>query len=350
MSLSIEFMALSEIKEYAGNAKNHPEEQVDLIAKSITEYGFNDPIAIWGADNEIVEGHGRFLAAKKLNLEVVPVIRLDELTDEQRRAYGLVHNKLTMDSGFDLDALSAELSALSDLDMSEFGFEDVTDVEDLDDDDKVFGGERMRTNNAYNLELVRDADLSEDFWQMPIIKATDYIPRDLIGFNYAKTSTEFNKGVHFFVDDYQFERIWNMPERYVEILGRFDCVLSPDFSLYMDMPIPMMIWNIYRSRMMENYWQREGLEVIPTVSWGGEETFCFAFEGLEQGGVKAVSTVGVKNDKEARRIWCQGMDAAIERLSPDVILLYGGAIDYDFGKIKVVEYVNSVTERMGAAK
>lgn len=118
--LKIEYVKLSEIKPYKGNAKTHPKEQIEQIKKSIQELGFNDPIGIW--HNEIVEGHGRYFAAQELGLDTVPVIRLDRLTDEQRRAYTLIHNKLTMNSDFDFDILSAELDDIFDIDMSDFGF------------------------------------------------------------------------------------------------------------------------------------------------------------------------------------------------------------------------------------
>ena len=119
--LKIEYVKLSEIKPYKGNAKTHPKEQVEQIKKSIQELGFNDPIGIW--HDEIVEGHGRYFAAQELGLDTVPVIRLDGLTDEQRRAYTLIHNKLTMNSDFDFDILSAELDEIFDIDMSDFGFD-----------------------------------------------------------------------------------------------------------------------------------------------------------------------------------------------------------------------------------
>lgn len=132
--LKVEYIPLSEIKPYENNAKLHPEEQVEQIKESIQRFGFDDPIAVWGEDNTIVEGHGRYLAAKQLDMKEVPVIRLDNLTDEQRKAYTLVHNKLTMNSGFDFDTLQAELDNLSDtdIDMSDFGF-DTDDVPDIDD-------------------------------------------------------------------------------------------------------------------------------------------------------------------------------------------------------------------------
>lgn len=132
--LKIEYVPISGIKPYRNNAKLHPPEQVEQIRRSIEEFGFNDPLALW--HGEIVEGHGRYLAALELGLDTLPVIKLDELTDEQRRAYALAHNKLTMNSDFDLDLLDLELADIN-MDMSQFGFEGVMDDESAETDDGV---------------------------------------------------------------------------------------------------------------------------------------------------------------------------------------------------------------------
>ena len=123
MTLKIEYVNKEDLKPYANNAKLHDAEQVEQIKKSIREFGFNDPVAVWH-DNEIIEGHGRLLAVMEMDdINTVPVIRLDELSDEQRRAYMLVHNKLTMNTDFDIDLLNFELDDIVDIDMSGFGFD-----------------------------------------------------------------------------------------------------------------------------------------------------------------------------------------------------------------------------------
>lgn len=124
MALKIEYVDVGSLRTYANNAKIHTAEQIEQIKNSITQFGMNDPIAVW-KDNEIIEGHGRLIACKELGMNKVPVIRLDNLTDEQRRAYTIAHNKLTMNTGFDMDALSEELKALQDsIDFTEIGFGD----------------------------------------------------------------------------------------------------------------------------------------------------------------------------------------------------------------------------------
>lgn len=118
-------LPISSIKPYEKNAKTHTEEQINHIIESIKEFGFCDPIGIWGDDNICVEGHGRLLALQKMGEKEVECIRLDHLTDEQRRAYTLVHNQTTMETPFDFALLASELDAIFDIDMHDFGFEDI---------------------------------------------------------------------------------------------------------------------------------------------------------------------------------------------------------------------------------
>lgn len=137
---------INNIKPYKNNAKVHTPEQIEQIKKSIQEFGMNDPIAVWGEDNLIVEGHGRIEALKQLGYTEVDCIRLDHLTDEERKAYTLAHNKLTMNTDFNFDILESELMDIDDIDMSNFGFnvffeedanEEFDNFEDIEEKDKT---------------------------------------------------------------------------------------------------------------------------------------------------------------------------------------------------------------------
>ena len=118
--LKIEYVDINSIKPYKNNAKQHPKEQIEQIKTSIEMFGMDDPIGVW--KDEIVEGHGRLIACKELGYIEVPIIRLDHLTDEERKAYTLAHNKLTMNSDFDLDILNEELQNIQNINMENFGF------------------------------------------------------------------------------------------------------------------------------------------------------------------------------------------------------------------------------------
>ena len=343
--LQIEQVPVSEIREYEGNAKIHTEEQVKKIADSIRQFGMNQPIAI-DENNVIIAGHGRFLACKSLDMEDVPCIRLAHMSEQQKKAYILADNKLNMETGFDLSALEAELQTITDFDMGDFGFDlDFSFDDDEEESDRTRDDERLRTDRSYNLDKI-NIDDCRGYWELPAIGRCNVVPDDLVGFNYAMNSDVSGAGIHFYIDDYQFERVWNDPDKYLPYLKAAQCVLMPDFSLYMDMPLPMKLWNVYRSRAISHYWQRNGINVIPSLTWADEKSYDYCFDGIPKGSIVAVSTVGVKNSDKAMKVWSDGMRDAIRKLRPSRILLYGGDFGFDFGDIPVTEYDNKVTTRM----
>lgn len=342
LDLKIEYVDIASIKPYKNNAKEHPREQIEQIKNSISEFEMIDPIGIW--NNEIVEGHGRYVACKELGYDKVPVIRLDHLTDEERKAYTLIHNQLTMNTGFDLDILQKEIDKLKTINMKDFGFDIGLRIEEPAIETNVDKpNERERTFNTYNLYLY-DPDNVDGKYEMPIIENDNYIPNDLIGFNYAMSNKNKHCGIHFYLDDYQFERIWNNPDDYIDVLQEYDCILSPNFSIYVEMSLSMQIWNTFRSRLIGQYYQSLGLKVIPTLCWAEEDTFEFAFDGIPKGSVVSISTISVKG--EYLEMWKKGIDELIKRIEPSAILVYGGKIDYDFKDTKVIYYNNKVVDRL----
>lgn len=134
--MKIEKVNIDSIKVYPNNAKIHTAEQIEEIKKSIQEFGNNDPIAI-DEKGFIIEGEGRYLAQKDMGVKEIEVIKLTHLTEEQKVAYMLVHNKLTMNTGFDLDLLEEELSKISSIDMKEFEFDIKEIEEELEEEEKI---------------------------------------------------------------------------------------------------------------------------------------------------------------------------------------------------------------------
>lgn len=130
---SIEWISVDELLTYPNNAKKHDAQQIERMKRSIEQFGFNDPVAI-DKNNVIIEGHGRLMASKELGIEKLPCIRLEHLTDEEVKAYRNVHNKLNMDTGFDYDMLEMDLGEITNIDMTEFGFDTAQfDPNELDD-------------------------------------------------------------------------------------------------------------------------------------------------------------------------------------------------------------------------
>lgn len=121
-NLEIIYIPIEQLKEYEHNARNHSEHDVNAIKTSIQQFGMNDPIGIWSDENIIVEGHGRLMACRQLGINEVPCIRLDHLSEEERRAYALAHNKTSELSNWNFDELEKELEKLQ-INMEQFGFE-----------------------------------------------------------------------------------------------------------------------------------------------------------------------------------------------------------------------------------
>lgn len=335
--------SLHELIPYEKNARKN-DKAVPLVAKSIEQFGFKVPIVI-ARNNVIVCGHTRYKAAHALGIEEVPCIIADDLTDQQIKAYRLADNKVAEVSKWDKGILSLEMNEIFDFDMSDFGFEIADPVDTVEVELPQKENERERTDNAYNLYEF-DENRCTGIYDIPTLDKVIHTPKSLMGFNYCKsTPPQEGVGVHFFLDDYQFERVWNSPEDYCTMLADYDCVLTPDFSLYTNMPIAMMIWNTYRSRLIGQMMQDYGCTVIPTVSWAGTDSYDFAFDGLPTGGTIAVSTIGIKRNKDAFDIWTKGMDECMKVVKPHNVIVYGGDIEYTFD-CDVTYISNAVTDKM----
>ena len=148
---------------------------------------------------------------------------------------------------------------------------------------------------------------------------------EVIGFNYAiGCKHPEDKICHFYLDDYQFERVWNDPDRYVPILGRFKAVLAPDFSLYSDFPKAVQIFNHYRKQWCAAYWQERGINVIPTICWSTPDSFEWCFDGIPRHSLVCISTVGgFGNHENNKSGWLEGYEKCLEVLEPSSILLFG---------------------------
>lgn len=201
------------------------------------------------------------------------------------------------------------------------------------------------TEDALNTQIIPETLIGK--YDFPVLKReNDCVPCDIIPFHQAKTHQNKNVGVHFYIDDYQFERVWKSPQRYIKMLKEYQCVFSPDFSLFFDMPLAVKIWNVYRSRLIGNFWQSHGIRVVPTLQWAEQRTFDFCFDGIEKNGIVSVSTLGSAKNKVSRQYWKDGMTEAIKRIQPQTILLYGCPIDFDFKNIQVIYFKNNIIERL----
>ena len=155
-----------------------------------------------------------------------------------------------------------------------------------------------------------------------------------VGWNYARTCRNpADKVVHFFVDDYQFNRLWTCPDAYLNMLRKFKYVLSPDFSPYADFPRAVQVFNHFRKHWIGAYLQENGVNVIPTVTWSYEPSWDFCFDGEPENSVVAISSVGCMNSKKDRQMFVDGYAEMVRRLHPTTIIFYGQIPDECTGNI-----------------
>ena len=313
----------NELIPYARNNKIHNERQIKLVAASIQEFGFKNPVIV-DINNSIVAGHSRVKAAELLKLEEVPCIVADDLTKAQIKAYRIADNKLADLGDYDVEMLQLEVQELQELEFDV----DLLGIDlDIESDANTTQDEKQDPRDYMNLDKFYPKIVGK--YGMPLIRKQniDFENMELLGFNNARTSKDTNKFLHFFLDDYQFYRVWNELKGNGEIIKEFAGALSPDFSLYLDYPISLQIYNTYRNRYCGAYWQSLGVNVIPTIGWSDEKSFEFCFDGVEKGSIVAVGTVGVINNKDAKELFIKGYNEMLKRIEPSKIIIYGNEIE-----------------------
>ena len=204
-----------------------------------------------------------------------------------------------------------------------------------------------RTSQA----LLRNQFPGKGKLQIPIIPKFEERPGDfndllLIGFDktHLEDNNHLDRIVHFFLYDYRFERVWKNPDNDIEKLSRYRAVLSPDFSMYLEMAPVMQLYNVFRNRWCGAYWASKGIRVVPTVNWGDEATFDFCFEGIEKGSVVAVSTymASEHENRQAQKEWFMaGYNEMLRRIEPEKIICYNTPFPEMQGNLVYVDYERS---------
>ncbi len=209
-------------------------------------------------------------------------------------------------------------------------------------------------------QLLRNQFPGKGKWEIPVIPKADFAEdefRDLLLIGFDKTKLEDDKHlgrmVHFFLYDYKFERVWRQPDTDIEKLSRYRAVLSPDFSMYLEMAPVMQLYNVFRNRWCGAYWASKGMRVIPTINWGDESTFDFCFDGVEKGSVVAVSTymASAHGNREDQKDWFMtGYNEMLRRIEPEKIICYNTPFTEMQGDIVFVDYDKSSWRYMNEDK
>ncbi len=194
-------------------------------------------------------------------------------------------------------------------------------------------GIRKGCKDVFNAFLVAFADFA-GFFEFPVIRPCYDIPNRLISFSKCISYKNHDFWVHFFEDDYLFERLWRNPRKNLPILQRFNGVILPDWSLYRDMPLVMQLWNIYRSRAIGAWLQVNGVKVIPNIRYGDRRTYKVCTDGIPKHSVIAVGTHGTLKNLDDHETFIKGLDVVIKRVLPISIVVYGACPDSIFQKYR----------------
>ena len=196
--------------------------------------------------------------------------------------------------------------------------------------------------------LLRNQFTGKGKLQIPIIpkfqvQEGDFDQLRLIGFDKTKleNTNHLDRMVHFFLYDYKFERVWKNPDADLEKLKRYRAVLSPDFSMYVEMAPVLQLYNTFRNRWCGAYFASKGIRVVPTVNWGNENTFEFCFDGVEKGSTVAVSTYMVSehdNRQDQKEFFLKGYNEMLKRIEPEKIICYNEPFPEMRGDIVFVDY------------
>ena len=196
----------------------------------------------------------------------------------------------------------------------------------------------VQFNNNYDVFhsfLVEKADY-DGYFELPKIRTSSQLPDSVITFSkaMARTWNDFDCWVMFYEHDVNFERLWHNPKQYLAKLKKFKGIISPDFSLYRNMPLCMQMWNTYRGRAIAVWLQNNGAEIIPNVRFNDERTYEFCFDRIEKFKTVAVGTHGCIKNRIDKDYFKDGLAEMVKRLSPRTIIVYGSAPDDIFKKYR----------------
>lgn len=343
--MELKTVNLKGIKPYARNPRKNSA-AVEAVMESIRQCGYCSPIVV-DENMVILAGHTRFKAMKELGLKDAQVIIRSGMSEEQKQKFRLLDNKVGELADWDESLLQEELLGL-DFEGFDFGFDVGTDLFD-DELEKALkheaSKEATQEKRANILNLGYAQFPGEGAFDIPIIEPVTELPEvtEWIGFNYVLSDKHpQGKGVHFFVDDYQFERVWNEPDRYVDLLARYEAVIAPDFSPYADMPLAASLFNHYRKHWLAAYMQSRGITVIPCLRASLDERYyAFCADGEPHGGVVAISAMWTRSE-EQKSLFRKEYQFFMDKLAPSKILVYGGKLKNLPGN---VEYIPTFAEK-----
>jgi hypothetical protein len=327
----------TELKLDFGNPRTISPKELEKLKKSIEKFGDFGVIVI-NENNQVLSGNQRITVMIDMGLHV-PILckRLIGYSLAEQKAINIRANKAA--GRFDnveinkwLEDIKIEIE-----DISVTGFELPTIKIDDEKPKKEDVGEnidKLVFNGSGNYDIPKMLKQNIDI-------------KGILSFESCVYSNEKDKTVHFFMHDYKFSKIWNNPGKYKALFEKFNGIFSPAFSLPLDMPIALQLYNTYRNRWLGRFYQEKGINVIPSIVWSNENSYDFCFDGIELGQVVAVNSAGTAKNEYAKNIFLHGFNAMVERIKPSQIIVYGDEIKELQGNIT---YINDFTKKEKSKK
>lgn len=336
-NLQVEYIEITKLKNWDKNPRKN-DTAADKLTKLIEHYGFVNPVIVNRKTNVILAGHTRVKAAKKLNLDTVPVIFVD-FDKAKANGFALADNKSSEWSQWDNDILKDVFADLKDLsfDLELTGFE-LPKIENfvLDIEKQFYEkeDEELYLLKHDPLNVNKGIYESNNNLGYPTIYKTnkldivDLIPFDRITVN-APNKKDFDKTIHFFLEDYKFNALWNNPLKYIKLLSRYKSLIMPDFSIYSDYPESLNIFQMYKRFWITRFLQECNIDVIPCVRWRKQETLEEDLKPIPKNSMIALSTVRLFSgqQEEGKQEFINSLPKVLDLLEPVKIIWYGKMID-----------------------
>ncbi|MDR1840853.1 MAG: DUF4417 domain-containing protein [Holophagales bacterium] len=208
--------------------------------------------------------------------------------------------------------------------------------------------------DVFDAEMVRGARY-DGRYEFSVLEKSEHIPQNLVSFDKRNRAGGSN-WLHFYIHDYKFDGLWHNYKRNLDCFRKVAGVITPDFSLYRDMPLALQIESVYRNRAIGYWLQSNGIRIVPNIRWADERTYEFAFDGVSCGGTVAVGSHGCIKSNADRGYFLRGFDEMLRRLRPDTIVVYGRIpkeIDVDAlkGSVNIISFDSEfhVSHNKGAA-
>lgn len=319
------------------NPRKIDDKAYERLKKQIQKLGFYKPLICFEENGRYISvgGNQRLKALRELGYETVGISLIHPKSESEKVEYALSDNDTA--GYYEGDRLLSLIGEVGDIQFEDYnvdvGFSmpvkevvEVLEVSPVVENvslSEVITSRETPQRDIMNLNR-GNIDRTLNIWGIPVIRKEDIEIDNLVPFSVAKLTQERDgKVVHFFQNDDMFSVVWNKPDKYIDMFRQFKACFSPDFSMYVSMPLAVQLWNVYRNRWCGSYWQDNDIRVIPTISWSDQRSYNFCFLGVERGSDVAVSNLGIGHNREGKDLFVKGFDEMIRRIAPRRVYFYG---------------------------